>query len=107
MYFENQLYVAGYGAGKDIGVFDLESKMVTTYSNVYSTYWASGLRYAGSWIANGNMTLFAGFDSYQCYQQSGFLDNPGAPWGFSCDNSIIEGTVISGDGRDVFYANIF
>merc|ERR1712079_323850 len=106
-YHESKLYVISYYSGNNLQVFDINSGQTTRYSSVYSTSSSSGLAYAGSWISNGNMTIFGGFDSHNCYQQSGILSNPSVYWGNSCDNTIIEGTVISGYGQWVNYANIF
>ena len=106
-YFSNHLYIVGYYSGRNLQVFDLKSNTTEKFSNVYSTSFAAGVDYAGSWISNGNMSIFGGENSEPCYQQSGPLDDPGVYWGDSCDNSIIEGTVIKGGGQWVGYANVF
>lgn len=111
-FYEDQLFIIGYyGSGKNLQVYDLNTKDTEVYSSVYSTYSSSGVKYAGSWISNGNLTIFGGDNSKMCYQQSGVLSNPGGSyWGDSCDNTKIEGTVIgtrdNGHGREVNYANI-
>ena len=94
-------------SGRNLQVFDLKSNTTEKFSNVYSTSFAAGVDYAGSWISNGNMSIFGGENSEPCYQQCGPLDDPGVYWGDSCDNSIIEGTVIKGGGQWVGYANVF
>jgi hypothetical protein len=106
-YVSNRLYIIGFGSGKDLHVFDLETKQDSKYSNVYSTVKEDGVKMAGSWISNGNMTIFGGFDAADCFQQSGIIDNPGVYWGDSCDNTILEGIVVSYAGaQEVHFVNI-
>lgn len=100
-FVSDQLFVIGYGSGKHLQVFDLQINQNTPYHDVYSTPGHYGVAYAGSWISNGNMTIFGGRESQDCFQQSGYIDNPGIFWGDSCDNSVIEGTVINGSGWQV------
>ena len=109
-YVSNSLYIIGFGSGKDLHVFDLETKIDSKYSNVYSTINEKGVKMAGSWMSNGNMTIFGGFDAADCFQQSGMIDNPGAYWGDSCDNTNLEGIITTqlGDpgAQEVHFVNI-
>ena len=55
------------------------------YGSVFKTLTAySGLRFPGSWVSDGNITLFGGADSANCLQQTGTLNDLGNEyWGDS------------------------
>jgi len=114
--YDSQLFVAGntYGNPNDITAgnvytYNLVTGQLGTYKTVYDSKNTYGTYCPGSFIHNGNMTLFGGlYCPSTCVQQDGNLNQVGQPWSMSCVDSKYTklGGFTSGSAR-VWYTNIF